>query len=310
MKIHLSLVHLITLGSILIPMAAAQSDLPKAQIVNLNVDPQNVTVLHLRRGYVSCVRLPEAVSSVVLGDPGGFKAEHSEADPQLVFLKPTSAKPAKTNAVITTITGREISLTLISEGSTERSSEEVDYVVRYNRPRSFLVGAAHSSFVIGDTKSLSEEATAPTSSGHGQTGGDEEAVLRQEKLESAHWEGKQLRVAVGSTSETGERMTVGFSVFNSSSKIIELLPPQVQLAGTSKNKHGRTKAEPVPIKDYQMTTRRLEPGTRADGVVVFERPNFKESRERLLLQVAQAEEVDRPVLVPIAFVAGSKGAAK
>ena len=43
---------------------------------------------------------------------------------------------------------------------------------------------------------------------------------------------------------------------------------------------------------------------------MFERPTFKESRERLLLQVAQAEEVDRPVLVPIAFVAPAKGATK
>jgi len=43
---------------------------------------------------------------------------------------------------------------------------------------------------------------------------------------------------------------------------------------------------------------------------MFERPAFKESRERLLLQVAQVEEVDRPVLVPIAFVAPAKGSTK
>jgi hypothetical protein len=43
---------------------------------------------------------------------------------------------------------------------------------------------------------------------------------------------------------------------------------------------------------------------------VFDRPTFKESRERLLLAVAQAEEVDRPVLAPIAFVAPVSGGAK
>ena len=43
---------------------------------------------------------------------------------------------------------------------------------------------------------------------------------------------------------------------------------------------------------------------------LFERPSFKESRDRLLLQIAQAEEVDRPVLVPIAFVAPAKGGTK
>ena len=70
----------------------------KAQIVTLNLDSQNVTILHLRRGFVSSVRLPEEVSSVVLGDPGAFKAEHSEAEPKLVFFKPTNPKPAETNA--------------------------------------------------------------------------------------------------------------------------------------------------------------------------------------------------------------------
>jgi len=70
------------------------------------------------------------------------------------------------------------------------------------------------------------------------------------------------------------------------------------------------KAEPVAVKDYRMTSRRLPPGATTEGTVVFERPAFKESREQLLLQIAQAEEVDRPVLAPIAFVAPSKGRAK
>jgi hypothetical protein len=33
--------------------ASAQADLPQARIVNLNVDPEQVVVLHLRPGYVS-----------------------------------------------------------------------------------------------------------------------------------------------------------------------------------------------------------------------------------------------------------------
>jgi hypothetical protein len=48
----------------------------------------------------------------------------------------------------------------------------------------------------------------------------------------------------------------------------------------------------------------------SSGTVLFERPALKESREQLLLQIAEAEEVDHPVLVPIAFVAPGKGAAK
>ena len=106
-------------------------------------------------------------------------------------------------------------------------------------------------------------------------------------------------------------MTVAFSIANNSSRTVELLPPQVQLSGTAKQKHHKAiKAEQVAVKDYRLAARRLPPGAATEGTVVFERPAFKESREQLLLQIAQAEEVDRPVLAPIAFVAPAKGAAK
>jgi hypothetical protein len=308
MKICLSLVHLIILTTA-ITLGAEQAGLPKAEIVTLALDPQNVTVLHLRRGFVSSVRLPEEVSSVVLGDPGAFKAEHSEAEPQLVFFKPTSPKPAETNALITTRTGHEVSLSLVSEGNSAHSGA-VDYVLKYEHPRSFLVGAAQYSFLIGDTKNPTQESPS-VSNAEGKAVTNEQDLLRQQRLVAPHWEGKQLRVAVGRAAGTDERMTVTFSVLNSSPRTIELLPPQIRLAGASKSRHGkRIKSEPVAIKDCRMTPRRLAPGERADGVVMFERPTFKESTERLLLQVAQAEEVDRPVLEPIAFVAPAKGGTK
>ena len=120
-----------------------------------------------------------------------------------------------------------------------------------------------------------------------------------------------MQVAVGQVIEKEQRMAVPFAVLNSSARTIEVLPPQIQLSGTSKGKHRKAiKAEPVAIKDYWITSRRLAPGARADGIVVFDRPTFKESSERLLLAVAQAEEVDRPVLARIAFVAPVSGGAK
>ena len=135
--------------------------------------------------------------------------------------------------------------------------------------------------------------------------------MKPARLENPRWQGKLLRVAVGEPTERKEEMAVPFAVLNASTQTIELLPPQIQLAGTSKDKHRKEiKAEPVAVKDYSLTTRTLAPGARADGVVVFERPSFKESSERLLLAVAQAEEVDRPVLAPIAFVAAIGGGAK
>ena len=77
MKIRTSLVHLTAL-CFLICEALAQNEPPQAHIVSLTLDPQSVTVLHLHPGFVSSVRLPEEVSSVVLGDPAAFKGEIHE----------------------------------------------------------------------------------------------------------------------------------------------------------------------------------------------------------------------------------------
>jgi type IV secretory pathway VirB9-like protein len=100
-------VYLITMSYGVAQVDSPPRALPEARIVRLTLDTQNVTVLHLRPGYVSSVRLPEDVSSVVVGNPDAFKAEHSEAEARLVFLKPTTTIRAETNALITTRTGHD-----------------------------------------------------------------------------------------------------------------------------------------------------------------------------------------------------------
>jgi hypothetical protein len=309
MKICRNLFHLITPLACL-ALAAAQADLAPGRILNLNLDPQSVTTLQLRPGFVTSVRLPEAVSSVVLGDPGAFKAEHSEAEPQLVFFKPSTPGASRTNALITTRTGREVSLALISRGLAERSAP-VDYVLKYEPPRSFLVETTHPGFLIEETKSLESAKLPNLGAQQRNAGGSEEDVLEDEQNAVPHWEGRQLRVSVGRSSRSGDDMAVAFSVLNSSSKTVELLPPQIELTDTTKNRHHKAiKAEPVAIKSDRLTSRKLAPGERADGVAMFERPAFKAASERLMLQVAQVEQVDRPVMVAVSFVPAAKGGAR
>ncbi|HKU28674.1 MAG TPA: hypothetical protein VJQ54_24600 [Candidatus Sulfotelmatobacter sp.] len=307
MKIQTSLVHLTALCCLTCG-ALPEDEPPQAHIVTLTLDPQTVTVLHLHPGFVSSVRLPEQVSSVVLGDPAAFKGEHSEAEPRLVFFKPASPKPGKSNALISTRSGREVSLTLVSDGASAHS-EPVDYVLEYQTKRSFLISATYPSVLIGE-KALGDERPAnPKNTPNADS--DERQPPSPGLSAPLEWHGKELQVAVAGTEERGSDMTVAFSIANNSPRTVELLPPQVQLSGTAKQKHHKAiKAEPVAVKDYRLAARRLPPGTTTEGTVVFERPSFKESRERLLLQIAQAEEVDRPVLAPIAFVAPAKGAAK
>jgi MoxR-like ATPase len=60
-------------------------------------------------------------------------------------------------------------------------------------------------------------------------------------------------------------------------------------------------ADQLLIREYSLSTTRIEAGARADGVVVFDRPNFKQSTEKLFLQIAQADQVDRPILIRLPF---------
>jgi hypothetical protein len=110
---------------------------------------------------------------------------------------------------------------------------------------------------------------------------------------------------VGEVIDGGGAVIVLFSVVNPNRQPVLLVPPQVQLGGkTKRGKLGRsrwTTAEQLAIEDFRLSTRRPGPGERADGVVVFERPPYKQSNETLFLQVAEAGAVDRPALAPIGF---------
>src|SRR5579864_4674420 len=126
--------------------------LPEGRVSSLTIGVEAITVLHVRPGYVSSVRLPEDVSSVVIGDPKSFATEHSEAEPRLVFLRPLSAKAMETNVLITTKIGHEIPLHVISDGKI--SGGQVDFLVEYQRPHSFLVPEAAPTLPDGETKAI------------------------------------------------------------------------------------------------------------------------------------------------------------
>jgi hypothetical protein len=299
--IRLVVLHWMITGLLLGQTSKVADNPTQPRVSKLTIDTQSVTILHLHPGFVSSIRLPEEVTSVVLGNPQEFRAEHSEAEPRLVFLKPLTAKVAETNALITTKSGHEISLHLVSNGRSGESG--VDFFLDYERPHSFMIPSDESSFAIGETRSLNLETTSQTKP-DSATIWMQEQLLKQMKLPIHQWTGKRLQVAIGEAGENNNRMSVTFSVLNNSDTTVELLPPQLRLAGPIKEKGGnKVKAEPVAIDQYSLTAQKLGPGSRADGVLFFERPQFKESSEQLLLQIVQADQVDHPVLVPISFTA-------
>ena len=89
--------------------------------------------------------------------------------------------------------------------------------------------------------------------------------------------GDRVRAGVSEAIDGGQQVIALFSVVDSTDHNILLMPPQVQLGGTVKSgkiirrSHWAT-ADQLPVTEFRLGKRRLGPGERADGVVLFERP--------------------------------------
>ena len=309
--------------------------------------------------------MPDAVNSVVLGDPDSFTAEHSEREPQIVFVKPITAKASQTNLLISTAHGYQANLLLISRGEAAGTQPDVDFMMRYRPAGRFVIEPSAPSVSIAQTVALPTsdriaeppgilspttqpktgtppganrstvepasfdagriDAAADTGTPAGvrpatqnaDAGLGLDALLerqRQAPLPDLYGEkpgvappGKQiLKAGVSEVIDQGKEVVVLFSVVNVQNHAVELMPPQVQLGG--KVKKGTivhhfvwSNSEQLPVEDFRMSQRRIGPGERADGVLIFQRPSFKQSNETLLLQMADSGAVDRPALAPIGF---------
>src|SRR5207302_8518958 len=66
-------------------IASAQVPEVRPQVAGRAFQEGQVTVVYLAPRFATAIRIPDAVNSVVLGDPDSFTAEHSEREPQIVF---------------------------------------------------------------------------------------------------------------------------------------------------------------------------------------------------------------------------------
>lgn len=321
-------------------VTGAQGQTTQPRIVSRPGMSGQVTVVEVALHFVTAIRVPEIVNSVVVGDPALFQVEHSEHEPQLVFVKVLTSKPAETNLLISTAKGRQLSLLVVSKG--DQAQKPIDFLVNYQPERSFIIepaglSAAVSQTVsvtasslpdaaIGRSSSQSQVSIDPISQGGVQgnagpslpprQGSLDKLLARQEQapLPTLYGEhpqggtegGERVRAGIGDVIDGGQEVVALFSVVNPQNQAILLMPPQIQLGGKAKHgkliKHSKwTTADQLAVVDYRLSKRRLAPGERADGVVLFERPPFKQSNETLFLQMAEAGAVDHPALAPIGF---------
>lgn len=291
--------------------AGADTEQVAPAIIDLPISANTVTDVHLHPFFTTTIRLPDSVTSLAVGAPTLFKVEHSADDPRLVFIKPTTAEAATSNLIIALQSGQEISLRLLSEGM--NAIAPVDFVVNYEPRQSFLIGSTDE--VTGSTTTDPDPLAKASAINV--------ALKQQSDVASPDWtarnskdaeksdragSGKSILGALGSVRERGQLMLAAYSVVNTSDRWIEVLPPEVELRSPDVDRHKKSKAGQVlavqvPVTEYRLTARHLAPGERADGAVEFSRPGFKQSADYLVLELDTASAVDRPLLLPLPFVA-------
>jgi len=297
----------------LFPLHLKASEVPVTpRVTTVVINPAQVTPLHLRPEFESAIRMPEEVSSVILGSPGTFKAEHNEAEPNYVYVKPTTKEPAQSNLLIATKSGLHVSLELISDGAAGvYDKRPVDFLIEYRVTRSFLVSPVPNLPAgpeIGQPRSA--EISVTPQGTHPETSSALDNEYQQQVRINAprwtKWEGKQIETSLGDTRQWNNEVAISYSILNSSTEPVEIVPPQIQIAGAKlkkkKEKDGKgIISDQLEIRQYRLSATRLEPGERADGVVIFDRPNFKQSTEKLFLQIAQSDRIDQPILIRLPF---------
>ena len=127
--------------ALLIPLRLSATDAPVgARVATITINPREITVLHLRPEFESTIRMPEEITSVILGSPGEFKAEHNEGEPEYVYVKPITKEAAQSNLLIATKSGQHVTLELVSDGAgVTNQSQPVDFLIEYRAARSFLI---------------------------------------------------------------------------------------------------------------------------------------------------------------------------
>jgi len=225
--------------------------------------------IHLRPLYTTTIRVPEGVTSLVVGAPTLFEVEHKDSEPNLIFVKPATHLPAESNLLIALQSGATISVRLISPGdagSTDATDFMADFTGRKSMFESGAVvlgtpgttSAAHAvtpgspvadhadphasvqtqgASYAGNTLAASSDTVTPLDA--------DSALSRQAVVGSPHWVtapelSKMIKadgvapsciaLAIGDIRQEGGNMVVSFSVLNISKHWVTIMPPQIELA--------------------------------------------------------------------------------
>src|SRR3974390_62652 len=154
----------------LLTATGAQQATITPQVRSKSTADNKITEIELQAHFVTTIRVPELVNSGVVGDPALFQVEHSEHEPELVFVKALTNEHAESNLLISTSRGRQISFLLVSGGEGPNSAK-VDFLLRYQPSGGFLVEPDAVPFaLVAQTASVSKAQPVEVSSAASPSG--------------------------------------------------------------------------------------------------------------------------------------------
>jgi hypothetical protein len=246
---------------VLLPLRLFAADSAvKPRVATITINPSEVTTLHLRPEFESTIHMPEEITSVILGSPGNFKAEHNEGEPEYVYVKPITKEATESNLLIATKSGLHMTLDLISDGiGASGSALPVDFLIEYRTSRSFLItGSAGAERVRVEptgtaspsTQSRISVAAKPLSS----IDEEYELQMRVNAPGWTKWEGKQIETSLGDIRQWSNETVISFSILNASDQPVEVVPPQIQISGRAvkKKEEGRQESDCRSVVDSRV----------------------------------------------------------
>jgi hypothetical protein len=229
--------------AVLLPLRLFAADnAVKPRVATITINPSEVTTLHLRPEFESTIHLPEEITSVILGSPGNFKAEHNEGEPEYVYVKPITKEATESNLLIATKSGLHVTLDLISDGiGASGSALPVDFLIEYRTSRSFLItgsaGAERVRVEPTGTASTSIQPRIPATAKPISAIDEEyELQMRVNAPGWTKWEGKQIETSLGDIRQWSNQTVISFSILNASDQPVEVVPPQIQISGRAVKK--------------------------------------------------------------------------
>lgn len=238
----------------------------------------------------------DSIRRIALGDSSYFHAEADKTDPHYAIIKQIEAPAPKgkplieTNMLVYMASGRVINI-LLKAGKLDNTAYSIEYAIP--------TAASKDDPPKVDSPPVSPQELEKELRDQERSDLAEKMIAEAEKTPKTQSGvtagGLELRFY--SITRLGLLALVSFDVENTTSEIVDLEDPQINLVTDDENRKGQkktpVKVEPVEITKSIVSPKQLAPDTRAICVVAFN-PPVHDSDQHIVLSISNRAMADKP----------------